>query len=527
MYIKNKLKPLIVGLILGALLSNGLVYAGNNEYILSLFEAKIIVNGEEKQGSEKAYQYYNGKTFVPTSLNYDGTTYVPLRFFSEILGQTVKYDSKEKAIYVGEDKSKAKEQSPNYLIVLDNDQLVDSIKAFVDFKTSEGYNVSYVVADDIDAAGSNRAEKLRNYMFGIDKKDDLEFVLLIGDPFSVGKASKGDTGGNIPMKYFYYFNNCHANEFISDNWIFDESGKGRENGAIPTDLYYYTDMNWDADKDGYFGETTDDVSIKNKSQFKCLYKLGRIPFSDPVTVDTILQNTIQRQPDYVNLERPLNVLISSGIFLFVPKKSDGAFWTEKFRSNLNTAQYNITTLYEQQGDSHSIYSSTKPLSAQNFSAEWNKGYDIICTISHGGYQRYVWDSDSNRNGIPDDANIFFESFINLPDIKNKSNGFLIMDGCSTAIMEKDRYEQDIPQVPQMLADGLIICGVGTTKSNGYVADIPEFTIYPFWKNTNTTYGGNFQDAIIALYNGFSSDSFDYYHNLYTYCYFGDPSFKMR
>jgi len=45
--------------------------------------------------------YDNGQTLVPSSLTYNGTTYIPLRFFSEALNLPVKYDGKTKSIYVG------------------------------------------------------------------------------------------------------------------------------------------------------------------------------------------------------------------------------------------------------------------------------------------------------------------------------------------------------------------------------------------------------------------------------------------
>lgn len=96
-----KFKHLLIGVIVGSLLTSGAVFAGNSEFVLSLFEAKLIFNGQEKQGSEKPYMYSNGKDYVPTSLIYNGTTYVPLRFFAESMGQPVDYKNETQTIYVG------------------------------------------------------------------------------------------------------------------------------------------------------------------------------------------------------------------------------------------------------------------------------------------------------------------------------------------------------------------------------------------------------------------------------------------
>lgn len=102
MLLKEKLKPFVVGIIVGTLISGSAVFAANNDYVLSLFQAKIVINGAEKQGSDKPFQYFNGQTYVPTSLIYNGTTYVPLRFFSEALDQPVKYETKTTTIFVGQ-----------------------------------------------------------------------------------------------------------------------------------------------------------------------------------------------------------------------------------------------------------------------------------------------------------------------------------------------------------------------------------------------------------------------------------------
>lgn len=95
------MKKLVIGFIVGVLLTSGIAYAADSQYLLSLFEVKLVFNGTEKQGSDKPYQYYNGQTYVPTSLIYNGTTYVPLRFFSETSGLPVKYEGKDKTIFIG------------------------------------------------------------------------------------------------------------------------------------------------------------------------------------------------------------------------------------------------------------------------------------------------------------------------------------------------------------------------------------------------------------------------------------------
>jgi len=96
----KRIKYLIIGIVIGSICFGGVVFAAQ-DYVLSIFNAKLIFNGTEKVGSDKPNQYFNGQTYVPTALIYNGTTYVPLRFFSESIGQPVKYDGSTKTIYVG------------------------------------------------------------------------------------------------------------------------------------------------------------------------------------------------------------------------------------------------------------------------------------------------------------------------------------------------------------------------------------------------------------------------------------------
>lgn len=97
----GKSKYLLTGLIIGSVLTTGVAYAAGSDYVLSLFQAKLVFNGVEKQGSDKPYMYHNGQDYVPTSLIYNGTTYVPLRFFSEAVGLPVDYDGSTETISVG------------------------------------------------------------------------------------------------------------------------------------------------------------------------------------------------------------------------------------------------------------------------------------------------------------------------------------------------------------------------------------------------------------------------------------------
>ncbi|MHA7963513.1 NPCBM/NEW2 domain-containing protein [Paenibacillus sp. CAU 1782] len=100
---KDKLKGLVVGILVGTMITGGSVFAANKMKIEVNYEnLKYMVDGVEKKPSI-------GQGFI-----YDGTTYVPLRFAGEALGKDVNWDGKTKTIWIGK-----KEGNFKYLSEID------------------------------------------------------------------------------------------------------------------------------------------------------------------------------------------------------------------------------------------------------------------------------------------------------------------------------------------------------------------------------------------------------------------------
>lgn len=95
---KDKVKGLIIGLSIGSLLAGSAAYASATQIEVVFKNIKYMFNGVEKKSTE-------GKSFV-----YNNTTYVPLRFVGEALGQNVTWDEKNQTIWFGE--KKAAPQAP-------------------------------------------------------------------------------------------------------------------------------------------------------------------------------------------------------------------------------------------------------------------------------------------------------------------------------------------------------------------------------------------------------------------------------
>lgn len=83
------MKKVILGIIIGFLLSLTTTIYASNAINAILIQAKIIINGEQKDLPSK----------MPI-FSYNGSTYVPLRYLAENMDATVGYDSNTTTITV-------------------------------------------------------------------------------------------------------------------------------------------------------------------------------------------------------------------------------------------------------------------------------------------------------------------------------------------------------------------------------------------------------------------------------------------
>jgi hypothetical protein len=99
--VANKLKYVLLGVLIGAL-SFGSIAAAGQGFWLDTFNVRYVIDGLEKQGSDRDQQFFNGQYYVPLAFTYNGTTYVPLRFVTESVGKEVSYDGNSATIYIGQ-----------------------------------------------------------------------------------------------------------------------------------------------------------------------------------------------------------------------------------------------------------------------------------------------------------------------------------------------------------------------------------------------------------------------------------------
>lgn len=85
---KDKLKGLFIGILIGVFAMGGTVYAGTNAKLSVVLEkVKFMFNGVEKQTSE--------------SIIYKGELYAPVKLISQGFGELYQYDGKSKTAWIG------------------------------------------------------------------------------------------------------------------------------------------------------------------------------------------------------------------------------------------------------------------------------------------------------------------------------------------------------------------------------------------------------------------------------------------
>ncbi len=84
----------------GSLFFSGIAMAKQSNISVSFDKVRIFVNGADRTSADG--QYGNQGQKVPESLQYKGTTYVPIRMVGELLGQSVYWAEATKSVWIGE-----------------------------------------------------------------------------------------------------------------------------------------------------------------------------------------------------------------------------------------------------------------------------------------------------------------------------------------------------------------------------------------------------------------------------------------
>jgi peptidase C25-like protein/Big-like domain-containing protein len=423
-------------------------------------------------------------------------------------------------------------ESYNYVIIT-NENLEDAIKAstFLSWKASLGFHVKIMKTTDPliqDQHGADLPAKIRNFLRAYYQMWGIQFVLLVG------------SHETIPMRY------CYPDPLNHQFNIYDWSN----GGEVPTD-YYYADLSsddtesWDSDRDGYYGEFTED-----DPDFTAEVYVGRIPTSDSAEITYTLNKIVSYEQDTSDWKK--NAL-HAGSMLFYKNENyqydidhdiDGATCLNAIEQDL-MHDWTVHHFSEQEGLSPSKYdwdSLTEPA----FTKAWRDGkYAVVNWAGHGSATavgRTIWDWD-NGNGIPEHAgneiigkpqiNIYSKLEDDYPSIvfavsclvgypEPTGYGNLGMDmlikesfGAAVAVCSASRPAAITVNFTKYHAGAEALC----YEFNHYLIDGPE----------------GYEPVGKAFYESKSFVHYNYgwvnwyyeYKNLYNYNLYGDPSMRRE
>jgi len=419
---------------------------------------------------------------------------------------------------------KAGGQFRKFIIIAANSGILQTkgLQQFIAYKESNfALKIDTITISEIESKETGRdvPEKIRNFIVSESNGESiLPYVMLIGNPYNASAVTLGSTGGDIPFRYFYDTQLSHS----PDRWI---------NGPIPTDLYYCANymengqvVSWDADKDGYYGEYNDDIKSDENSKIEPFASIGRVPFSDPLVVDSYFQQLTEKEKEYP--KQHINVAIAAPILQFPIEANlfgfnDTAVEDEVIRQILQPSpNVSITTLYEQEGDRiGKSYKSTLPLNEDNFAAVWNDKPDIVHTDGHGGTIRMIWhDKNHDQMSTPDEVEGI--NYFNENKLK-EGVFFLFSGGCETAQENPDSL------FLSLLKSGKVLNVIGSPRW-GIGSPVTEFFF-------SRIFSGSIGDVISEVHDStvYNCDdpnakgiSLLSYETSLKFNFFGDPSFAF-
>ena len=201
---KKRLQGLILGVLIGAMMTSGVVFAKNiQETIDAVYmNVKLVIDGEEITPKD-----VNGNIVEP--FIYNGTTYLPVRAIGEAFDKNVHWDGETATVYVGDIVKPAKE-----VYLYDKPYLECGIPA--EFQAGDKQVITSVGSEDYDRS-------YKNYVgFNLDtyeKIDRNNYEYSNSVVYSLNGLAQKVKGTFVAPA----FNNCDSAEYTVK--FYNESGK--------------------------------------------------------------------------------------------------------------------------------------------------------------------------------------------------------------------------------------------------------------------------------------------------------------
>ena len=326
--------------------------------------------------------------------------------------------------------------APGYeFVIVTTEDLQDSVWPIKNWEMCKGQGVYVATTSWINTnfSGSDLAAKIRTFLRTYLSTWNILKVLLVGDI------------SDVPMRYCY----------TPDPWGVWTS--------YPTD-YYYAELtntdyySWDSDHDGLYGERGQD-SI----DFLTEVDVGRIPWSDPDTVESICL----KMADYeysTNTAFKKNVLLPEA---FWDVNTDNAVLADMMWNNFYSASgYTRWRIFEYGPHYYSTYTRDETLTHSNVVNRWSGGsYGAVCWSGHGSATSVSYDADHNWYTLihSDDSD----------DLNDNYPSVIYSNSCSTA------YPENSNNLGRQMLENGGVAFVGSVRVMGYM---------PYWDELSDGWG---------------------------------------
>jgi photosystem II stability/assembly factor-like uncharacterized protein len=264
----------------------------------------------------------------------------------------------------------------DYVIVVQNDTMAETVAPFKTWKESLGHTVKIVTLDWIHSyySGVDVAEEVWNFLHDKYPSGEwgIRYVLLVGD-LQV-----------IPRRLLFY-SNPHKEWGLQSDHFFAKLSGGDTSAQV-----------WNSDGDQRWGEIDgDEMSVVPD------VLVGRIPLNDATNVGNALQAMISFEQDNGTWKH--RALLAGGYndIASATKKTDNAVLMEYIRDHLlDPNGWAYTRIYEQSGLGTSTYTGTidYDTSRTNVVTAWNaSAHGLAILADHGntgGLSGHVWQHDT-------------------------------------------------------------------------------------------------------------------------------------
>jgi hypothetical protein len=273
-------------------------------------------------------------------------------------------------------------------VIITTAACTSAVQPLVDWETSKGRTVRVVTTDWIDAnygGGYDLAENMRNFLRDKYPSGEwgIEDVCLVGHYDDVPmRRTDQDVGYGQPETDFYY-----AELSLPDN------------------------QSWDDDGDHRYGENSDPID------FYAEVNVGRIPWSEPATVQSICQKSVAYEqngdPSYKK-----NILLLGAYFW---DDTDNAVLMEAKVNQLWMADWTMTRMYELGHSSH----------AMDYDLTW---YNVRDVWSGGSFAFVDWAG----HGSPTSSHVLYSkgsAFVSnstCPYLNDEYPAIIFADACSNS-----------------------------------------------------------------------------------------------